>query len=150
VFYVAATPQSWGQYLEAAPSGWSSGTDPRVAWSGNTTTSVAGATRTAIGAGAANTTAIIANNNTANRAATSARDYTGGGRNDWYLPSREELIALSRSGIGRPFNSGGYWSSTQTSATEAADVTMSNGASPSWRKSTSRYVRPIRAFSPVP
>lgn len=150
VFYVAGSPQSWGQYLEVAPSTWSGGTDPRQAWSGNTTTSVAGATGTAIGTGAANTAAIVVDNSTANRAATSAVAYNGGGKTDWYLPSQDELRALSASGQGRPYLNPGYWSSTQSQAAKAIVVTMSNAAATDWAKSTTRYVRPIRAFSPVP
>lgn len=150
VFYVASSPQSWGQYLEVAPSNWSGGTDPRQAWSGNTSTSVAGATGTGIGAGRANTAAIIADNSTAGRAATSAAAYTGGSKSDWYLPSEGELMALSRSGLGQPYLNPGYWSSTQSQPTKAVMVTMSNTAVTDWTKSTTRYVRPIRAFSPVP
>lgn len=150
VFYAASSPQSWGQYLEVAPSTWSGGTDPRQAWSGNTTTSVAGAAGTGIGAGRANTTAIIANDSTASRAATSAAAYNGGGKTDWYLPSQDELLALSDSGLGRPYQMAAYWTSTQKSATEAFNVTMSTSALTYWKKSTSRFVRPIRAFSPVP
>lgn len=150
VFYVASSPQSWGQYLEVAPSNWSGGTDPRQAWSGNASTSVAGATGTGIGAGRANTAAIIADNSTAGRAATSAAAYTGGSKSDWYLPSQAELVALSTSGLGQPYLNPGYWSSTQSQATKAVVVTMSNGAATDWAKSTTRFVRPIRAFSPVP
>lgn len=150
VFYVASTPQSWGQYLEVAPSTWSGGADPRQAWSGNTTTSVAGATGTGIGAGRANTAAIITDNSTAGRAATSAAAYTGGSKSDWYLPSQGELVALSKSGQGQPYLNPGYWSSTQSQATKAVVVTMSNGAATDWAKSTTRFIRPIRAFSLVP
>ena len=35
VFYVATSPQSWGQYLEVAPSTWTGGAEPRVGWSGS-------------------------------------------------------------------------------------------------------------------
>ena len=56
------------------------------------TASVTGATGTAIGTGLANTNLIIANQgNSGSYAAKIARDYTGGGYTDWYLPSAEEL-----------------------------------------------------------
>ena len=115
VFYVASTPQSWGQYLEVAPSTWSGGTDPRQQWASAVTTAAA---------------------------------YTGGGLTNWRLGSSTELVDLSKSGQGGPFQTGGYWSSTNTS-TQAAVVTMSNGAVNNWAKTTTRFVRPIRAFGPT-
>ena len=116
VFYVASTPQSWGLYLEVAPSSWSGGSDPRLAWAS---------------------------------AVTSAGAYNGGGLANWRLGTSSELVDLSKSGQGGPFLAPGYWSSSAQSST-ASVVTMSNGAVTTWAKTTTRYVRPIRAFSPVP
>jgi hypothetical protein len=101
-------------YLEAAPAGWivastpagqtncaiagTSTVDPICVWSGNTSGYI-GSTSTAIGKGHANTTAIIAQTNggsTAGTAATVSRAYQGGGKTDWFLPSRLELNQLCR------------------------------------------------------
>lgn len=153
VFYVGqftlTSTNEQVRYLEVAPSNWNSGSEPRVAWSGNTTTSVPGATGTAIGTGAANTAAIVANNSTTGRAATAAQAYAGNSLSDWFLPSKDELLALSESGIGGPFQTPAYWSSTQTATTTARAVTMASGYSTNWVKSITRWVRPIRAFGPA-
>ena len=73
----------------------------------------------------------------------------GGGLTDWFLPSLEELRALASSGRGGPYNSPCYWTSSQFAATDAYTVTMSGGASPYVAKSTTRWVRPVRAFAPA-
>ena len=145
VFYVGSfTLTSTGQtlsYLEVAGASW---TDTRVAWSENTSSSVS--TSEALGAGAANTAAIIAQNSTAGRAATSAAAYNGGGLTDWFLPSYQEIAALQSSGQGGPYNSPGYWSSSQYNSSNAFTRVMSNNSSVYVNKGTTRWVRPIRAF----
>ena len=145
VFYVGSfTLTSTGQtmsYLEVAGATW---TDTRVAWSGNTSSSVS--TSEALGSGAANTAAIIAQSNTAGRAATNAAAYNGGGLTDWFLPSYQELAALQGSGQGGPYNSPGYWSSSQYNSTNAFTRVMSNNSTPYMLKGSTRWVRPIRAF----
>jgi hypothetical protein len=85
-------------------------------------TSVEGAKGTSIGSGSANTTAIIAQQGAGDPttyAAGLARAYRGGGYDDWYLPSRDELdqLYVNRAAIGG-FHTGGsdrpyYWSSSQ-------------------------------------
>ncbi|MDD1475164.1 hypothetical protein MEO41_28445, partial [Dolichospermum sp. ST_sed4] len=68
-----------------------SSTECGVTWSG-ASTSVPGAL--SLDNGAANTNAIIAafpSDTTNNNAAKVARSYAGGGYNDWYLPSKNEL-----------------------------------------------------------
>jgi titin len=116
VFYVASTPQSWGTYLETAPSNWTGGAEPRQAWASALTTAAA---------------------------------YTGGGLTDWRLGTKDELVSLSKSGQGGPFQTPGYWSSIQASSSNAIVVSMSSGAATQWAKSTTRWVRPIRAFGPT-
>jgi len=76
-------------YLEAAPT--NQATD--VTWS-STHIDVTGATGTAIGTGKANTAAIIAahpEDTVTNNAAKAAAACTDGGKNDWFLPSKDEL-----------------------------------------------------------
>ena len=49
---------------------------------------------TALGTGSANTTAIINIQGVGNYAASICRNYNGGGYNDWFLPSKDELYKL--------------------------------------------------------
>jgi hypothetical protein len=79
------------------------------------TTAVPGATGTAIGTGRANTDLIIAQNGAGtDYAAGVARAYTGGGYADWYLPSKDELLAIikNRTAIG------GTWLNCYKSSSE--------------------------------
>jgi hypothetical protein len=93
VFYDAGSTLSWGRYLETATTSSSPAwNDVSLAWSGNTNTAVG--TSTAIGTGMANTLAMVAQNSTANRAGTRTRAYSGGGKSDWFLPSKDELNQL--------------------------------------------------------
>lgn len=96
-------------YLEVAPSGWNSGTDPEKAWAvtPNLSTSVSGITdevsynnsSSAIGLGYKNSALIVTQNGTYNAstnnyAAGAARTYAGNSKSDWYLPSSAELNLL--------------------------------------------------------
>ena len=170
VFYVApasftSTGSACGsacKYLEAAPIGWikaatpagqtncavagTSTADPYCAWSGNTTTRI-GTTSNAIGAGYANTSAMIAQSNVAGRAATVARAFQGGGKTDWFLPSKDELTQVYRQkSVLGGFDFNYYWSSSEGAAGlawfQGFDGYGDNGA-----KTATLYVRPVRAFS---
>lgn len=173
VFYVAPTSytspgsacEQACKYLEAAPIGWiksatpagqtncslagTSTVDPRCAWSGITTTSI-GTTQTGIGSGYANTSAIITQSNVAGRAATVARAFQGGGKTDWFLPSRDELGLLYEKKSASAFASGYYWSSSEHMDGTAlywyfgrGNYAQSQGYD---NKATTYYVRPVRAF----
>jgi len=81
-------------------------------------------TGTAIGTGRANTELIIAQNGPGtDYAAGVARAYTGGGYTDWYLPSKDELVAILTnqttidSGLTSWLNC--YKSSSEFNATQA-------------------------------
>lgn len=71
---------------------------------------------TALGTGAANTNLIVANCSDSTFAAKSCADLVYGGRNNWYLPSFDELTKLQQNKdlIGN-FDTDGrlYWSSSQ-------------------------------------
>ena len=49
---------------------------------------------TAIGAGEANTALIVSTIGSGNYAAKACADYAHGGKDDWFLPSKDELVAL--------------------------------------------------------
>jgi hypothetical protein len=78
-------------------------------------------------------------------AGSAARGYRGGGLNDWYLPSKDELNELY---INRTVASAsdGYWSSSEATATGAWDQGFGNGAQGVGGKQQTTPVRPIRAF----
>jgi len=70
-------------------------------------------TETEIGTGRKNTALILAVDANA-PAAKACKEYNGGGKNDWFLPSREELDVLyvCRKYIG--MENADYWSSSQS------------------------------------
>ena len=153
VFYDAGAVQSWGRYLEAAPSTWSGGADdPIMAWCSDTTNSVS--TATAIGTGAANTTSMLTSATPfvacTSGAGFSARNYGGGGLNDWFLPSLAELNALDVSRVGGLTTFGFYWSSSQADATTARSQDVGRGGGGAQQgtgfKTFFYLVRPVRAF----
>ncbi|MBJ7461905.1 MAG: DUF1566 domain-containing protein [Ilumatobacteraceae bacterium] len=125
-------------------------------WSGNTGTAV-GTTSAggggAIGKGYANTSAIIGQadgGNTAGKAATVARGYQGGSKTDWYLPSYDELTQMRTNNpyLGG-YTNGTYWSSSQFLGDTAFLQFLYTSGMAHSAKTNSRYVRPIRAFSPT-
>ena len=167
IFYVSTTPFACGptlaatcNYLEVAPSGWSgAGTDPKLPWSGNTTTAIGTAAQgTVLGTGYKNTLAMVAQDATANKAGTVSRAYTGGGVNDWFLPSQDELNLLylaSRGDSSYGFRSGveTYWTSTEFDSQYAWDQLFDIGrfGNGGRKANAGSSVRPIRAFSgPTP
>jgi hypothetical protein len=128
-----------------------------------------------IGLGLKNSIAIVAQNggtynaSTNNYAAGAARAYAGGSKSDWYLPTTAELNLLCQWGrnvtqnvltvcTGGDLNtgtgaSGGlgtstrYWSSSEEDATDAWAQYFTFGSQSSCcGKSSSYYVRPVRAF----
>jgi len=112
-------------------------------------TAVPDGTLAAIGSGSANTDKIIAQNGAGiTYAAGKARSYAGGGYNDWYLPSRYELLELdnNRVAIGG-FQSSYYWSSTEGGATVAWSKAFPASSWSSQTKDTRwTRVRAVRSF----
>ncbi len=112
---------------------------------------------TDIGTGSANTNAIIAQNSNGSSAAKLCRDYRGGGFEDWFLPSRDELKTVwdnlvadgegDYSGVGGFANSP-YWSSSEYDENEAWYLHFATGGQSKLVKSSylHRHVRAIRAF----
>jgi hypothetical protein len=118
-----------------------------------------GVTGTAIGAGSANTTAIIASQGTpeTSYAAGLARAYGGGGFNDWFLPSKDELNQMYQNkatiNSTATANSGSnlqtsdyYWSSTEGANNFAWVQSFYNGYQSFNFKDLTDYVRAVRAF----
>jgi len=110
---------------------------------------------TAIGAGYRNTRAAISFPlDSSNRAVHVADSYSvnpfGIQVDDWYLPSKDELLALysNRPNNLLSFPPGGYWSSTETDASQVGEVNFSNGAwNPNYATFNYSGVRPVRAFA---
>jgi len=125
VFYDAGATQSWGRYLEAAitaTSSWTPGTaatpGTKAQWGCNGT-SVPG-TSIEIGTGQANTKIITdakcVGTDGSLSAASIAKAYNGGGKADWFLPSRKELNALCLEFFNDPnskYIKWGWWSTAQ-------------------------------------
>ena len=168
------------RYLESAPSGWNSGSDPTMMWAvaGNQTIDVPGITNDAnpnlnisqVGLGYKNSLAIVAQNGAgATYAAGASRAYTGGSKNDWYLPTLAELNLLCQwnrgvtsdvttacaggtlnSGIGATgsgFVEAFYWTSSGHNTQYSWVQYLGGNNQGHGRKDfTTSPVRPIRAF----
>ncbi len=105
VFYYNASGFACGpslnltcNYLEAAPtSGTNAWTDNSYYRSVTSQAIGANAQGTAVGTGYKNTLAIIAQNNTADKAATISQAFRGPyNLTDWYLPSKDELNQMCK------------------------------------------------------
>jgi hypothetical protein len=139
------------KYLEAAPVGSYTKRSWATDVNGNRTTLVTGADATAIGSGYQNSIDIVAQ--TGNVAATSAaayaREYTNGGRSDWYLPSRDELNQMfaEKSRIAG-LTTEGHWSSSEVGANTAIVQYFGGGNTADGNKGSvdNGWVRPVRAF----
>lgn len=145
VFYVGDALEEWGRYMEVAPNTWQGGViDPEMAWCNVLNTLVT--TKSEIGTGATNTAAMISQ--CSSGAAVSVHAYKGGGKLDWFLPSKGELIQMYL--FSNKTKKGGfaayYWSSTEDGASYVYEHNLTNGGSAISVKSSIRYVRPIRAF----
>ena len=149
VFYVSTTPQAWGTYLEVAPAKWhGEAQDPKAVWCDNGKSGAIGAAQgLTIGSGFKNTGAMV--DACSSPAAKLAKAYTGGGKTDWFLPSRDELKELyakktSASELGTDL----YWSSSQLEKmwTHAIYVAFTGGALGQDMLQAAHGVRPVRAF----
>ncbi len=164
--YLEAAPSGWH-------NGGVPATDPTLIWAvvAQQANDVAAITNEAVknnssatlGLGYLNSVAIVNQGNDATTAAGAARAYSGGSLNDWYLPTTSELNQLCRwavdpnfpphpavcagGTIGKPgFDTNGYWSSSEETATYGWYQFMSNGYAYTGFKPSARFVRPIRAF----
>jgi hypothetical protein len=118
-------------------------------WTPNYDYTVTGAVGSAIGTGSGNTDLMISV--IGSPAALMARNYNGGGYNDWYLPSTDELLKLyDVQNILGDFNQGNpaYWTSTEYDGGQAYYVQFqTGGAGLNGKSDTTGYIRAIRSFS---
>ncbi len=144
IFYENANYVTDGwRYLEAAPSDLS----VTYKW-GDTATSVT--TGTAIGTGKSNTAAIVEALDgagfTEDYAAKACADYSSGGKDDWFLPSKDELNELYKQKNTVGVASNIYWSSSEYSASTAWVQSFGSGSQANGDKNYDRRVRAVRAF----
>lgn len=110
-----------------------------------------GATATKVGSGYANTIKIVSKLGQGNYAAKLCDDLEYQGFTDWFLPSRDEL-ELMRTNLyladhGNFLGSNRYWSSTESSITNAWLIQFWQNDKLNWNKSNNTYyVRSARAF----
>ncbi len=163
---------SGGIYLEAAPVGWGNGIsvaagettgtsylDPVVNWC-NTASDI---NNRQIGIGQGGNNTKLGDAGCTSGALQIAADLVLNGKNDWYLPSENELIqmGLQKNLIGLIYGQTNcygttcYWSSTEFngSSSRALQVNVGANAMGSNDKlltaSNQVMMRPIRAFSPI-
>lgn len=138
-----ADPKRW-RYLEAAPVDQSAD----AAWSEGSTRKT-GATGIELGTGAANTSKILKVHGSSGQAAKLCSDYNGGGKTDWYLPSKKELgllyTNLKKKGLGG-FTDKEYWSSSESDEWYAWYHRFEDGGVDNNTKSNRLSVRAVRAF----
>ena len=110
-------------------------------------TAITGADGTAVGTGNQNTIDIMNGCSTAGIAARLCGDLVLAGQSDWYLPSKNELARLyeNRVAVGG-FASAAYWSSSEGSHLTAWKLHFDDGTQNCANKTTTYYVRAVRAF----
>ena len=153
VFYDAGSSQTWGRYLEVAPTGWSGSNETNTTGTWCSTNSFEAATLTGLGDGYANTLMLQTNCGASGNAANMVRSYTGGGFQDWYLPAQNEADQLMAQDTLTGINlinqaSIYYWTSTSGDVDSLSAMVyypLSNTTT-SGTKSVTWKVRPIRAF----
>lgn len=156
VFYDKGNSDGGWRYLEAAPEdqGEAKWGCPIYWWDSNAKPDNSNgiAIGTAIGTGKANTTAIIRSCEDPGIAAKVAASYRGGGKSDWFLPSKDELnliyfnlpfIVLKNASS---FTTSVYWSSSDINAAQAWCQAFGHGNQECEGKNSSLGVYAIRAF----
>ncbi len=112
--------------------------------------SIIGTTSDSIGSGLNNTLAIVSVCTTAGIAARICNNLQINNYNDWFLPSKNELLLMYN--VLKLNNYGGfsnmtYWSSTENSSSDAWYVSFNNSYPNTGGKNNLSSVRAIRAFA---
>lgn len=144
-------------YVELAPTGWNgTSDDPSAAWCDETSTSVNPAKNSypywkgrLLGEGPANTADMLAHCTAG--AAVLAHNYTvthnGVTYSDWGLPSIQALMHMYMDNYGGgAYEAEAYWSSSESSATQAWAEDFSTFDQQTLTKSELHTVRPVRKF----
>lgn len=144
IFYDKGDSKGGWRYLEAAAEDqaldamWYNGVVVQI-----------GATGREIGTGKSNTAKIIKIQGKGYYAARLCVDYRGGGKSDWFLPSKDELDAmyvnLKKSGLV-DFSGRFCWTSTEDDAEKAYFQAFMFGYTNSTVKTDAGRVRAVRAF----
>ena len=158
IFITPSTPgNTTGRYFEVAPKNWYTGSKspylkapwrndgPTVKWAVGV-----GTTAVEIGRGYQNTLAIAARH--AVSAAAYCRSYRGGGKTDWFLPSKNELnqiYEMNKWGAISGFLNEVYWSSTEANADYASSRDFLTGVANINSKTNKNHVLPVRSFPPT-
>jgi|GEM_PF-4647881 len=119
-----------------------------AAW-GCPDTLIAGANGTDIGAGSQNTIDIDSDCSTSGIAANLCTNLSLNGYEDWFLPSKNELLEILNNLHGADlgnFSNSRYWTSSQGSASHAWDINFLTGSPLLANKGISRHVRAARSF----
>jgi len=143
VFYDSGNSSSGWRYLEASPED-----QGKAVW-GCYEVYLKGAKYTGLGQGKINTEAMINECREQNTAAKICADYRGGGKSDWYLPSKNELNEMFKVLSGRGdtrlvFEN--YWSSSQYNANSGWMQDYSTRIENHFGKDYQQRVRAIRSF----
>jgi len=158
IFYINPNWERDGwRYLEAAPEDCGD-----IVWSNIAGTEIGVAAQgTAINTGKTNTIAIAGQSGHTQSAAKLCLDYSEGGYDDWFLPSKDELWqmcwnlqgvkynTITNPDVSVPvgnFSTGPYWSSSEVSSGGASGQYFNNGLQLDLGKTNTESVRAIRAF----
>lgn len=145
IFYDKGRSSDGWRYLEAA----SEDQGNKAEW-GSYKTSIPGAKGTALGTGKSNTQAIVKSCFELGIAAKLCTEYRGGGKSDWFLPSKDEVNKmysnLHKAGIGGFDNHCVFWSSSEYSEILAWCQGFNDGDQVHTYKDGSCNVRAVRAF----
>lgn len=154
IFYVAATAQPWGRYLEVAPATWAGGyVDPYTQWCSLGDSLLAAyinepqaikRNSSALGSGKENTKLMFSS--CMKGIAHLVASYRGGGKSDWYIPSADEMdVLLKENAIVGDLSVSSYWSSTLAPVYGAWDQRIPVGINYTSDETNASAVRPIRA-----
>jgi len=146
IFFDKGNSEDGWQFLEAAPADL-----PEAAWFNGKDGVETGATGTAIGTGKENTAQIIAALGPGSYAAAACRAFGGGGLQDWFLPSKDEMdkmfqVLKDKPGVGFASRFYYYWSSTERNSIESWVENLKDSGEYPNLKGFKHLVRPIREF----